>query len=485
MQPLSCMKRLQPKLQYDDPRLLSKRRKLCILLCISFCVSTSSISSTIYFPGIPYIAEELQASSLSVTLTTALYILLTGIAPVFWGSISDYYKIRRPLVLVSLVIFCISTVVAGVVSNIWALIVLRCVQATGASCTLAVGAGIIADCFAVEERGAAFSQFFYGLFVGPLVGPVIGGGLIMLPSTWRATFWFLSAYGLCILFAVFFVLPETYRVENPSENGIVIDDVSSSSSTSDEELGYYKRNEKAVSNEKQEPDPTTPKAHSMMNPLEPFFMLRHPFVLMASTISGVAFGAMYAVETIMPSLYQQHYDFVAWQTGLTFLGAGLGNTLGTVINSVSSDRLLLRSRRRRGGEERVEDRLTLNLWPSGVVIVPLGLLLFGWPLVFNLSYWYPIIGFSIQNIGMVQLMTLSSAYLVDAMPGRGATSAAAANLMRNTFAAILTLVSNPMSDTMGPGWTTVLLAALTWWSMGLLFLLKVYGPRLRQWSGYA
>lgn len=171
--------------------------------------------------------------------------------------------------------------------------------------------------------------------------------------------------------------------------------------------------------------------------------------------------------------------------GLTFLGAGLGNTLGTVINSMFSDRLLLRSRRQRGGKERVEDRLTLNLWPSGIVIIPLGLLLFGWPLVYNLSYWYPIIGFSIQNVGMVQLMTLSSAYLVDAMPGRGATSAAAANLMRNTFAAILTLVSNPMSDTMGPGWTTVLLAALTWCSMGLLLLLKLYGPRLRQWSGYA
>lgn len=126
--------------------------------CVDFCV------------GIPYIAQELEASSLSVTLTTALYILLTGIAPVFWGSVSDYYKIRRPLVLASLVIFCISTVVAGVVSNIWALIVLRCIQATGASCTLAVGAAIIADLFSVEERGAAFSLFFYGLFVGPLVG---------------------------------------------------------------------------------------------------------------------------------------------------------------------------------------------------------------------------------------------------------------------------------------------------------------------------
>ncbi|KAI7879066.1 MFS general substrate transporter [Lichtheimia hyalospora FSU 10163] len=441
------------------------------------------MSSTIYFPGIPYIAEELDASPLSVTLTTALYILLTGIAPVFWGSISDHYQIRRPLVLASLVIFCISTVAAGVVSNIWALVVLRCVQATGASCTLAVGAGIIADCYPVEERGAAFSQFFYGLFVGPLIGPVVGGGLIMLPSSWRATFWFLSAYGLCILLAVFVVLPETYRVEDPSENGIVIDDVSSTSTKSDEELGYCKKDEKAISDANRQVDSTTPKVH-LMNPLEPFFMLRHPFVLMASTISGVAFGAMYAVETIMPSLYQQHFDFVAWQTGLTFLGAGLGNTLGTVINSMSSDRLLLRSRRQRGGEERVEDRLTLNLWPSGLVIVPLGLLLFGWPIVYNLSYWYPIIGFSIQNIGMVQLMTLSSAYLVDAMPGRGATSAAAANLMRNTFAAVLTLVSNPMSDTMGPGWTTVLLAALTWGSMGLLLLLKLYGPRLRQWSGY-
>lgn len=137
----------------------------------------------------------------------------------------------------------------------------------------------------------------------------------MLPSTWRATFWFLSAYGLCILFSVFFILPETYRVEDPSENGIVIDDVSSSSSTSDEELGYYKKEKKDdCSSAKHQHDSVTPKVQ-LMNPLEPFFMLRHPFVLMASTISGVAFGAMYAVETIMPSLYQQHYDFVAWQTG--------------------------------------------------------------------------------------------------------------------------------------------------------------------------
>ena len=132
----------------------------------------------------------------------------------------------------------------------------------------------------------------------------------------------------------------------------------------------------------------------------------------------------------------------------------------------------------------VEDRLSYNVWPSGLVFIPAGLLLFGWPIVYDMSVWAPIVGFSIQNFGMVQVMTLSSAYLVDAMPGQGASAAASANFMRNAFACLLTLVSNPLSNTIGPGWTSTLLSALTWMSVMILLLLKLYGERMRRWSGY-
>ncbi|KAI8136916.1 major facilitator superfamily domain-containing protein [Fennellomyces sp. T-0311] len=471
----------------EDPRLLSVRHKGIILLCVGLSVSTSSITSTIYFPGIPYIASELDADPMSITLTTALYILVTGIAPVFWASISDHYHIRRSPIILALAIFSISSLISALIDNIWALIVLRCIQGAGASCALSIGPGVIADCYPIDKRGAAFSKFYYGVFVGPLIGPVIGGGLIMTNATWRATFWFLFAYGIAIMALVFFYLPETYRddtqfdlappaiEQDPTKSrnfSSIIDGSSVDPGTTvfDIEAGTKAKLEIIKS--------------KRMNPIEPFLMLRHPFIFLASLVSGISFGAMYAVETIMPTLYQTHYGFVAWQTGLTFIGAGIGNTAGTIVNGVWADKLLMRSRNKRNGVPLAEDRLSHNLWPSGIVFIPLGLLLFGWTIVYNLSVWAPILGFSIQNFGMVQVMTLSSAYLVDAMPGQGASAAASANFMRNAFACLLTLVSNPMSDTIGPGWTTTLLSVLTWISVGILVLLKVYGETMRRWSGY-
>ncbi|KAI9251788.1 major facilitator superfamily domain-containing protein [Phascolomyces articulosus] len=508
---------LRPSILVDeDPRLLSDWKRGITLSCVTLTVSTSSITSTIYFPGIPYIASELNAAPMPITLTTALYILVTGIAPVFWASISDHYHIRRVLIMVALIIFSFSSMISAIVDNIWALIVLRCIQGAGASCALSIGPGVIADCYPIEKRGTAFAKFYYGVFVGPLIGPVVGGGLIMTKQTWRATFWFLFAYGITILILVFFALPETYRdnerfdkevqeqslqkAHDDEEKG-KIEDIKEGDNK--EEKNYMQdddvcsmdpgttvinvdQNDGEQNNTKDKIETVrSARANSKrINPIEPFLMLRHPFVLLASMISGISFGAMYAIETIMPSLYQTHYNFVAWQTGLTFIGAGIGNTIGTIVNGLLADRLLLRSRKKRSGIPKVEDRLTLNLWPSGIIFIPLGLLLFGWPIVYDMSVWAPIMGFSIQNFGMVQLMTLSSAYLVDAMPGKGASAAASSNVMRNVMACFLTLSANPMTDAMGAGWTTVLLSTVTLLSVAFLLILKVYGEELRRRSGY-
>ncbi|KAI9488366.1 major facilitator superfamily domain-containing protein [Zychaea mexicana] len=372
--------------------------------------------------------------------------------------------------------------ISAIVNSIWALIVLRCFQGVGASCALSIGPGVIADCYPVEKRGAAFAKFYYGVFVGPLIGPVVGGGLIMTNQTWRATFWFLLAYGIVVLALVFFALPETYR-DNARFD---IDQFHENVGHEGEKQGPVKQQQHQEDREEKQEETTALviAKSKRMNPIEPFLMLRHPFVFLASMICGISFGAMYGVETIMPTLYQTHYGFVAWQTGLTFIGAGIGNTLGTIVNGVLADQLLLRSRKKRNGIPMVEDRLSHNLWPSGIIFIPLGLLLFGWPIDYNLSVWAPIMGFSIQNFGMVQLMTLSSAYLVDAMPGQGASAAASGNFVRNAGACLLTIMANPMTDAIGPGWTSVMLSGVTWLSVIFILILKLYGEQLRRWSGY-
>lgn len=87
---------------------------------------------------------------------------------------------------------------------------------------------------------------------------------------------------------------------------------------------------------------------------------------------------------------------------------------------------------------------------------------------------------------MNQIMTSTSAYIVDGLPAKEASSAtAAAHLLRMVLSCILTLVANPMVAAVGPGWTCVLLAGLAVLGVSLLVILHFYGANLRRWSGFS
>ncbi|ORZ08157.1 major facilitator superfamily domain-containing protein [Absidia repens] len=476
----------------EDPRLLSNRTKGVILGLLGLCACTPGFSSTIYFPGLPMITEGLNAPPIATTLTAALFVLFMGIAPGFWASISDHYHVRRCLLMFSMLIFAVASLGSAVMTNIWGLVVLRCVQSIGSSCGQSVGAGVIADCYPLEKRGAAFGKYFFGVFFGPLLGPIIGGFLIMSNDGWRATFWFCVALGLFAALMVWMFLPETYR--DNARFDLELPQTQKSDPTTKPEKAVQDQDQDlndnddtsvdratVVSTTPPPPSPVTKKRR--MNPFTPFLLLRHPFILLASLVGGVAFGSMFAVETIIPSLFEQKYNFNSWQTGLSYLGAGVGNLIGSLVGGKLSDRLLLRARKQRG-RAMVEDRLTMNIWPCIVLFMPFGLLLFGWMLEFNKSVWAAIIGFGCVTFGMNQIMSSTSAYLVDATPGIGASVTAAANFVRMLIACALTLAANPMVASIGPGYTTVLLAALAWAAAILLLILKIYGERLRHWSGY-
>ncbi|KAG1562064.1 hypothetical protein G6F49_001252 [Rhizopus delemar] len=402
-----------------------------------------------------------------------------------------------------MLIFAAASIGCAFINNIWGLVVLRCVQSCGASCGQSVGAGVVADCYPIEKRGAAFGKYFFGVFFGPLLGPIIGGFLIMSALTWRATFWFCFAFALFIFSLVFFFFPETYRINSKFDLELPVSqpsNVSALSSSTDSMTIPQDTDDKAgsglnktgiegstvVQNEKKNaPETSGPKeAKKSINPIAPFLLLRHPFILIASLASGIAFGSMFAVETITPDLYEAHYGFTSWKTGLSYLSGGIGNLLGAIVSGNTSDRLLLRARERRGGKEVVEDRLTVTLWPAFFFFMPFGILLYGWTIERGFVVWAPIVGFGCLNFGMNLIMTNTSAYLVDGLSGQGASVTAAANLVRMVIACVLTIAANPMVTSIGPGYTSVFLACFCFVGALLLLLLKFQGEKMRHWSGY-
>ena len=330
----------------------------------------------------------------------------------------------------------------------------------------------------------------------------------MSALSWRATFWFCVAFALFIACNIFFFFPETYRdnakwdMQLPTTK----DEDNSSSITSrtleddnqPETKIVYEKNQIdsteqsniAVESKPTAPPPTTPPPTTTLqpqkrssNPFAAFILLKHPFVLCSALVSGIAFGCMFAVETIIPDLYESHYGFNSWQTGLSYLGAGVGNLFGSMLGGMTSDKLLLRSRRLRGGRAVCEDRLTANLWFAFIFIV-FGILLFGWGIEKNLSYWCGIVAFGIQTFGMNQVMTATSAYIVDSIPGAGASATASANLIRMVMACVLTLIANPLVASIGPGFTCVFLAGLSVLGFIILVILKLWGEKMRIRAGF-
>lgn len=184
----------------------------------------------------------------------------------------------------------------------------------------------------MEKRGAAFGKYFFGVFFGPLLGPIIGGVLIISKDGWRATFWFCLALGLFAALIVFLLLPETYRDNakfdlalphstpdlSPNSKNVPATSINEKSQLPDElpdESSSTVEHEEDRVTIVSTSQPPLPKAR--MNPLTPFFLLRHPFVFLTALVGGIAFGSMFAVETIIPSLYESKYNFNSWQTGKT------------------------------------------------------------------------------------------------------------------------------------------------------------------------
>ena len=152
--------------------------------------------------------------------------------------------------------------------------------------------------------------------------------------SWRATFWFCVAFGLTVITLVMAAYPETYRedakfddlaitdekgaAQQQRHNGNMDpDDGASTATTGSNTVSVHSPDNHLKNNDKPKVNSTLAKKEKRkpINPIRPFLMLRHPHVLLVAIIQGSAFGCMFAVETIIPDLFETNFGFTSWQTG--------------------------------------------------------------------------------------------------------------------------------------------------------------------------
>lgn len=153
--------------------IFSKRKRVFIIIMATICASVSPLSGNIYFPALNVLSAELHVSSSLINISLTTYMVFQGLAPAFMGDLADSAG-RRPAFVIGFIIYIGACIGLALQTSFAALLVLRCLQSTGSSSTVALASGIAADVSTAAERGTNMGWVNAGALLGPAIGPILG-----------------------------------------------------------------------------------------------------------------------------------------------------------------------------------------------------------------------------------------------------------------------------------------------------------------------
>lgn len=193
--------------KHASPAAIASQTGLTFILILSGLMAFASLSTDIYLPAMPTMAEDLHGN---VELTITGFLVGFAIAQLIWGPISDHLGRRKPL-LIGMVLFIIGSAGCAMSTSITQIVFWRVFQALGACTGPMLARAMIRDLFARTRAAHMLSTLVLVVAIAPIAGPLIGGQIIRL-STWHSVFWLLAVIG-ALMFISLNWLPETLPEE--------------------------------------------------------------------------------------------------------------------------------------------------------------------------------------------------------------------------------------------------------------------------------
>jgi multidrug resistance protein len=400
----------------------------------------------------------------------------------FLGSFADQTG-RRPAYIICFVIYIASNIGLALQDNYAALIVLRCMQSSGISSSVALSAATVADISTKDERGSMMGFVMAGNFMGPAIGPIIGG-LLAQYLGWRSIFWFLTIASGLFLLPLLLFLPETARN--------VVGDGSSPAQPWNRPLAHYFYQRDASKRPLSSPesldrpqssDPSSKIQHKLQfpNPIKPLAIVFHPNSIIVLLVTGVIMGGNMTVLSSITHVYTEQYSLNMLEIGLCYITLGTGSIVASVVTGRLLDwnyrRMTTKSTADSTSDERtrsdavpVEKARSMITIPL-VILGSLTVLAFGWVLQYGVALPAPEVLLFFIGVGQTGGFISTSTLLVDLHTTHPAAATAANNLVRSFFSAGASAAIDPMLKGMGRGWAFTLVAFIVLGTIPFLLLL--------------
>ncbi len=157
----------------------------------------------------PSIREALDLSDTQLGVIGGVsFAAIYAVSAFFFGHLADR-AIRRNVITVGLVIWCLATAASGMADSFGSLFAARFFTGIGEASLYPCAMSLFADCYPAERRGFAMGVFGAATAVGGGIGQGIGG-LLAESLGWRQVFFVYGLAGLALVPLVL-ALPEAPR----------------------------------------------------------------------------------------------------------------------------------------------------------------------------------------------------------------------------------------------------------------------------------
>ncbi|KAK6607056.1 major facilitator superfamily transporter [Botrytis cinerea] len=449
------------ELEQPPYHIFSMAKKRQLVYIVSLAGLFSPLSSNIYFPALKEISTDLNVSLSLVSLTVTVYMIVQGLAPSFWGPISDT-KGRRITFMGTFIVYLASNIGLALSDNFATLMVFRAIQAAGSAATIAVGAGVIGDITTPKERG-------------------VFGGIITQYLGYRAIFWFLFGLGALALLLIVAVLPETLR--SVAGNGSII------LKGIHRPLFYAQ-----PSTEHSSQELPTKKNVTVSSVIAPLKFLLEKDVFVTLLFGAIIYTVWSMVTSSTTALFSEHFDLTNLELGLIFLPNGAGCICGSYLTGYLMDYnyKVVESRYREQHnvpadvhikanellDFPIEVARMRNIWWIIIVFI-VTTALYGYSLSLEIIALPLVLQFFIAYTATA-VFSSNSALIIDLYPGKSASATAVNNLSRCLLGAAGVAAVQPIIDALGSGVTFLIFAGITFACSPLLLLEWYHGGRWRR-----
>ena len=169
--------------------------------------SVSIMSTDMYTPSLPDLADWFETTPTRVKLTISLNMIAFGLAQLIHGPLSDRFG-RKPVLVVSSVFVIILSLACAMAQTIDQLIVARILLGIAAAAEAVIGLAIIKDLYNEQEQVKALALLGMVIAITPAAAPILGGYL-HVAFGWQSNFYVISGMALLAMIVVIKVLPES------------------------------------------------------------------------------------------------------------------------------------------------------------------------------------------------------------------------------------------------------------------------------------